>query len=163
MASTLLTNGQRVNYIDDMADAVESLVWEVRRCFRELAVAADKALEPLGLTASDRALIEFLARESEPISLAALARKRSVSRQHVHQSLARLPDPRWVERAADPTDSRSVLLRLTGEGRSLWKGIRRVDRALLRRIARQVDPAKVRAATKTLQEIRNVIRGHDHD
>jgi DNA-binding MarR family transcriptional regulator len=146
-----------------MADAVESLVWEVRRCVRELAVAADKALEPLGLTASDRALIEFLARESGPISLAALARKRSVSRQHVHQSLARLRDPRWVEKAADPKDTRTVLLRLTGEGRSLWKEIRRVDRTLLRRMARQVDAAKVRAATKTLHAIRNAIRGNDHD
>jgi DNA-binding MarR family transcriptional regulator len=145
-----------------MSDAVESLMWEVRRLFRAMAVAGDEALEPLGITGSDRALIESLARERGPISLAELARKRSVSRQHIHQSLARLRDARWIDRTPDPRDARSVRLRLTDHGRSLWQEIKRIDRIELGKIARQIDPWRVRTATETLQEIRQVIEGDDH-
>ena len=145
------------------ADVLEGLIWETRRLFRALTEAADEALQPLGITASDRALIEFLAREPGPISLAALARKRSVSRQHIHQSLGRLRDPRWIARQPDPDDARSTLLQLTDEGRSLWKEIRAVDRAVLRRLARPLDAAKVKAATGTLHDLRRALQGDDHD
>jgi DNA-binding MarR family transcriptional regulator len=146
-----------------MADAVETLIWETRRLFRAAAAASDQALEPLDLTASDRALLEFLAREKGAISLAELARKRSVSRQHIHQSLARLKDPRLIEKTADPRDARSMLLRLTKEGRARWQQIRAVDRAILRRVGRQIDPAAVRAATRTLRRLREILQGATHD
>ena len=145
-----------------MGDAVESLIAEVRRLFRAVAAAADQALKPLGITANERALIELLARDPGPVSLAELARKRSVSRQHIHQSLARLRDPSWIEKMPDPDDARSVRVRLTDEGRSLWKDIRRVERTMLGTISRQVDPWKVRAAAKTLHEIRQVLQAQDH-
>src|SRR5262245_9970427 len=141
-----------------MSEAVEGLIWETRRLFRAMAAAADEALKPLKITASERALIEFLAKESAPISLAELARKRSVSRQHIHQSLNRLRNPAWIERLPDPEDARSILLRLTDEGRSLWKEIRGIDRIVLRRIARRVDATKVESATKTLREIREALQ-----
>ena len=75
--STQLTNGQNVNYIDDMSDpaatataaaaasaaakatpdAVEALIWETRRLFRDAAAAADYAVASLGISAGDRALL----------------------------------------------------------------------------------------------------------
>jgi len=145
-----------------VADAVEELLWETRRLFRTAAAAADRTLAPLGLTAGDRALLEFLAREQGPISVAELARRRSVSRQHIHQSLDRLPNAVWIERTADPDDARSLLLRLTAEGRAVWRKIRRVDRAMLRRIGRHVDDARAKAAARTLREFRRAL-GDDHD
>jgi DNA-binding MarR family transcriptional regulator len=138
---------------------LEELIWETRRLFQAMAVAADQALTPLRIKASERALIEFLAKESQPISLAELARKRSVSRQHIHQSLGRLKNPSLIERAPDPNDARSVLLRLTDEGRTLWKEIRKIDHAFLQKLARRTDVRKVRAATKTLREIRYALEG----
>jgi DNA-binding MarR family transcriptional regulator len=140
-----------------MSQTLEDLIWETRRLFRALVVAADEALQPLGIKASDRALLEFLAREKQPISLAELARKRSVSRQHIHQSLSRLKNPRLIERTPDPNDARSVLLRLTEEGRSLWKEIRKIDHVVLRHLARDVDAGKAQAATKTLRGIRETL------
>ena len=124
-----------------MPAALESLIWETRRLFRALSVAADHLLEPLGISASDRALIEFLARETEPISLAELARKRSVSRQHIHQSLARLRNPAWIEKTTDPNDARS----------------------LQRRLARQIDIAGAQQAANFLHRVRNAVEGYDHD
>src|SRR5690349_10265678 len=125
---------------------VEELIWETRRLFQALARAADEALKPLGIKASERALIEFLAKESQPISLAELARKRSVSRQHIHQSLGRLKNPGLIARTPDPNDARSVLLRLTDEGRSLWKEIRKIDHAFLKKLAHRTDARRVQAA-----------------
>jgi len=142
-----------------MSQAVEDLIWETRRLFQALAIAADEALQPLDIGASDRALIEFLARETDPISLAELARKRSVSRQHIHQSLSRLKNPRLIERTPDPNDARSILLQLTEEGRSLWKEIRKIDYIVLRRLARDVDTARAQAATKTLRGLREILQG----
>jgi DNA-binding MarR family transcriptional regulator len=136
-----------------MTRTIEDLIWEIRRLFRELGQAADKALAPLGVTAAERALLEFLAKEEAPVSLSEIARKRAVSRQHIHQTLSRL-NPRWVDRTDDPRDALSVFLSLTKEGRALWKQVRLVDGALLQRIEKQLDEKRVRAATATLQKVR---------
>jgi DNA-binding MarR family transcriptional regulator len=137
-----------------MDAAVEELIWQTRRLFRALATIADAELAPLGLEASERALIEFLAREGKPVSISRLARRRSVSRQHVHQTLGRLKNPAWITRTTDPDDARSLLLSLSEEGEKLWSEIRAVDKKVLRRIAREVSPSAVANATRTLRRIR---------
>src|SRR3954468_3213246 len=106
-----------------METPLEELLWENRRLFRTLAAAADRALAPLGIQAGDRALLEFLARETAPVSLSELARKRSVSRQHIHQSLGRLQHRNWIRKRPDSSDARSVLLEFTTEGRGAWRRI----------------------------------------
>ena len=132
---------------------IEELIWEIRRLFRELARAADSALAPLGINAAERALLEFLAREGGPVSLSEIAQRRAVSRQHIHQTLARL-DPNWVVRAEDPDDARAVVLSLSPAGGALWKRIRAIDRQLIHRLDRGVDRASTRAAVTTLRRLR---------
>ncbi|MFO1325641.1 MAG: MarR family transcriptional regulator [Burkholderiales bacterium] len=133
---------------------LESFCWELRRAFRELARAADNALAPLGIEAGDRALLEMLARQTEPVSISDLARRYAVSRQHVHQALARLPDPDWVERVAADGDRRRVLLRLSRSGRAHWRRIRSVDAALLARLAPAFEPRAVADGIALLQNLR---------
>ena len=135
------------------SNPVEELIWEIRRLFRELSQAADLALAPLGISAAERALLEFLARESAPVSLSEIARKRAVSRQHIHQTLSRL-DPKWVVRASDPADARSVVLSLSAAGRAFWKRVRAADRQLLTRLGKQLDSASASAAAATLRKLR---------
>ncbi|HEY1963529.1 MAG TPA: MarR family transcriptional regulator [Acidobacteriaceae bacterium] len=120
------------------------MIWEVRRLFRELGRAADTALAPLGVTAAERALLEFLAKEKGPTTLSEIARKRAVSRQHNHQTLSRL-NRRWVDRSDDPRDARSLALSLSKDGRALWNRIRAVDGQLLQRIMAQLDEKEIRA------------------
>ena len=134
--------------------ALEQLIGELRRAFRELAEAADQQLRPLGIHASERAFLEFLAREQEPISLSQLARKYSVSRQHIQQTLRRLPHPEWVEEIEDPGDERTVLLRLSPKGRAAWEKIRVADRVFLDRLARRFPTEQLSAATGTIQQLR---------
>lgn len=140
-----------------MTDPLETFFWENRRLFREAAAVADKALQHLKIDASARALLEFLARETDSISLSELARKRSVSRQHIHQSLARL-NPKWVQKLPDPSDARSVRLTLTREGRVFWNKIRAADRSLLRRLTQHVNASELQRATAFIRHIRKLLQ-----
>lgn len=139
-----------------MTHSAEELVWEVRRLFRELAETADRVLAPLGITSSERALLEFLAKEPEPVTLSEIGRKRFVSRQHIHQTLSGL-DPEWIVRSADPTDARSVALSLSAKGREFWHRVRATDRELLRLLARAASADEARAAAATLRKFRNAL------
>lgn len=136
-----------------MSRVAEELTWEVRRLFRELARAADIALAPLGITSAERALLESLARAQGSISISEIARQRAVSRQHVHQTLARL-NPAWVLRESDPTDARAVSITLSEEGHVLWKQIRSIDNQMLRRLEGAVDERRMKAAVATLRQFR---------
>ena len=162
--SSELTITNIVNTIDNMPDDVtdlEALIWELRRTFRELTVAADRALEDLGIQAGDRALLEFLSKEEQPISLSDLARKYSVSRQHIHQGLSRLPDPGWIDRVQDSNDARTILVRLSRKGQSQWQKIQALDRRFLNRISQKLERREVEAATRLLRRIRQEIATND--
>jgi DNA-binding MarR family transcriptional regulator len=135
-------------------ESLEQLIWELRRAFRELTEAADRELQVLGIQTGDRAFLELLAREREPVSLSGLARKYTVSRQHIHQSLRRLPHPEWVEEIPDSEDHRAVRLRLSRKGRVCWNKIRVVDRAMLERLGQRLSQERVVAATDLLRQLR---------
>ena len=141
--------------MDSRAELLEQLIWELRRTFRELAAAADRELQKIGMRTGDRAFLEFLARETEPVSLSDLARKYSVSRQHIHQTLQRLPNPEWVDRVPDAEDGRTVLLQLSRHGRATWNRIRDLDRAFLGRLAGRLSAERVVAATELLRQVRH--------
>jgi DNA-binding MarR family transcriptional regulator len=140
-------------------EALERLIWELRRAFRDLAEAADRQLRVLGIQAADRAFLEFLAREQKPISLSELARKYSLSRQHVQQTLRRLPHPEWVEESADPDDRRTVLLRLSRKGQAAWKKIRMADREFLKQLNGRIPQERILSATELLKQLRRELRG----
>lgn len=140
--------------MDAKPETLESFLWELRRGFRELARAADLHLQPLGIQAGDRALLEFLSRAGTPLSISELARKASVSRQHIHQALKRLPDPGWVVARPDPADGRTQLLSLSPSGRAFWRKVRAKDAELLRRIQRDLPAARVRAGLEAMKTLR---------
>jgi DNA-binding MarR family transcriptional regulator len=135
-------------------EPLEQLIWELRRAFRELTAAADRELRVLGMQTRDRAFLEFLAGETDPISLSDLARKYAVSRQHIHQTLRRLPHPEWVEEVPDSTDRRAVRLRLSRKGRAIWDKVRVVDRAFLERLGERLSQEHIVAATDLLRHLR---------
>ncbi len=137
---------------------LEQLVWELRRAFRELAETADGELDALGLQAADRALLEFLAREEAPVSLSDLARKYALSRQHIQQTLRRLPHPEWIEESADPADRRIVLLRLSRQGRAKWEQIRKADRAFFQKLGGRLAEEEVVSATELLRKLRRELQ-----
>ena len=144
-------------------ESIEELIWEVRRTFRDVAAAADQELGALGIQASQRALLEFLVRETEPISISELARKHAVSRQHVHQTLRGLAHPEWVEETSHPADARTVLVRLSRAGRAFWQRVRAVDRLLLQRLAGPLSQERVVEAADLLRRLRRHLREEERD
>jgi DNA-binding MarR family transcriptional regulator len=138
-------------------ETLEEFIWQLRRTFRDLTEVADRELGAMGIRAADRAFLEFLAREQEPVSLSQLARKYSLSRQHIQQTFRRLPHPEWVEWVTDPADRRAVLLRLSRKGKAAWKRIRDADRAFLGRVAGTLAEEEVRAGTELLQQLRRAL------
>ena len=78
-----------------------------------------------------------------------------MSRQHIHQSIRRLPNSSWVESVASPGDHRIVLLHLTREGRAFWKKVRAVDRRFFSRFARRFRSEDLRGAVAVLQRLRS--------
>lgn len=154
--STKLTKIKLSTILTVMLHAVEDLIWEVRRLFREIGRAADDVLAPLGITSAERAFLEFLAKEKAPTTLSEIARKHCVSRQHVHQTLSRL-NQEWIDRTADPNDARSVSLSLSAKGREFWRRVRVADAALLSRLETSVGAREARAATATLRTLRDAL------
>ena len=144
--------------MNDRMGTLEEFIWELRRTFRDLADAADQQLRVMNIQAADRALVEFLARERKPVSISQLARKYSVSRQHIQQTLRRLPHPEWIEEAADPADRRTVMLCLSRQGYAAWKRIREADGAFLNRLSRRFTKEKVRAGTDLLKQLRRELK-----
>ena len=80
-----------------------------------------------------------------------------MSRQHIHQSLARLRNPDWDERLPDPADARSVRLRLSAEGKRFWAQVRAVDRQILQRLARRLNCDELARATATVRRVREAL------
>ena len=136
---------------------LQSLVWELRRAFRELAEAGDASLGSLSLSVGDRALLEFLAREGRPVSMAALARTYAVSRQHIHQSLRRSPLAGLIDEYADPEDRRSVLIALNAKGRALWRRVQAVDEAFFQNLAPAFDRDELHRGCELLRKLRAVL------
>lgn len=141
--------------------SLERLIWQMRRAVRELTALSDRELQRLGTQAGERALLELLARQTQPISLSHLAQKYSVSRQHIHQTLRRLPHPEWVEETEDPGDRRAVLLSLSRHGRKFWERIQKADAVLLKSLAARLPADRVVAATALLKHLRTQLRAGD--
>jgi DNA-binding MarR family transcriptional regulator len=135
-------------------ETLEQLIWELRRAFRDLTTAADRELQVLGIQTGDRAFLEFLARETQSVSLSDLARKYALSRQHMHQSLRRLPHPEWIEEIPDAADRRIVRLRLSRKGRAFWEKVRALDQSYLKRLAERLSQERVAGAADLLAQLR---------
>lgn len=140
--------------MNSSADLVEQFCWELRLAFQDLAATADLELRELGISAGDRAILELLAREPEPVSISDLARRVGVSRQHIQQAIARLPNPGWIEQAHVTGDRRLVLVSLSRSGRTLWDRRRKRDIAFFNWLAPRIEASALRTALAVLENMR---------
>jgi len=80
-----------------------------------------------------------------PLTPSELAQIENVKRPTATRIVARLEEQGLVQRAADPSDRRSFLVGITGEGRSLLRRLRTRKNAYLARRLRELDPEDVAA------------------
>ena len=138
------------------------VTWLVRRLFRAMAESADTYLGDTGLTAADRAVMEFLYPDTE-LTVPDIARRYQVSRQHVQVTVNRLLDQGLVINVENPRHKRSSLLRLTQNGRERFAAIRRHEGALLDEIFAGLNPEEVAATRRTLETLLGHFQETHHD
>lgn len=138
------------------------VTWLVRRLFRTMAEAADTYLGDRGLTAADRAVMEFLYPDSA-LTVPDIARRYQVSRQHVQVTINRLLDRGAVISVENPRHKRSSLLRLTQDGREAFADIRRHEGALLDEVFAGLGADDVEITRQTLEALLSQFQELHHD
>jgi DNA-binding MarR family transcriptional regulator len=95
------------------------VTWLIRRVFRAMAQLADSYLRAHGLSAADRAVLEFLYPDGA-LSVPEIAARYQVSRQHVQVTVNTLLDDGFLQSRPNPRHKRSPLFALTHVGRELF-------------------------------------------
>ena len=97
------------NLASPLAEALTRASWRLRR-------ASVKELAPFGLTFAQSRVLRILARRDEPMRMGDLAARFEVAPRSATSMIDSLETLGLVERRADPTDRRSVLVGLTADG-----------------------------------------------
>lgn len=133
-------------------DDAYQITWLVRRLFRAMGQAANNYLEKLGITAAERAVMEFLVRDSR-MTVPEIARAYDVSRQHIQASVNTLLDKRLVAYEDNPGHKRSPFVVLSKRGRNLFAKITRKDREFITLIFSGISKADQKTTRQTLQSL----------
>ena len=133
------------------------VVWLIRRLFRAFGQKADAMLQERGITAADRAVLEFLHPDQE-LTVPEVARKYDVSRQHVQVTVNRLIDLDLLELAENPRHKRSSLVRMTKRGRKLFETILENDKRVIDALFADISDRDVHTTRRTLQGLLNALK-----
>lgn len=139
---------------------IAQLIWQVRRLFQRMASESNDLLTCYGITASQRAVLQFLD-HNEPETLVNMARAHDVSRQHIQQIANELLAKGLVETVENPHHKRSFLLQRTKAGNALFNEIKRTETELFARIAEQFDNAAVQTTVSTLLQLNDYLHSEN--
>ncbi|HEY1957356.1 MAG TPA: hypothetical protein VGH28_17175 [Polyangiaceae bacterium] len=132
---------------------LRAVVDETVALFHRLRWVAEEAYGEEGRSVARRGVLRGLVRYG-PQTVAALARVRSVSRQHMQGVVAGLVEDGLATFVENPQHVRSPLVRTTAAGAKLVERLDRVDATVLAAVARGLPPDELAAAAKLLAEIR---------
>jgi DNA-binding MarR family transcriptional regulator len=135
-------------------DPAYEITWLVRRLFRAMAAKADAYLETSGLSAAERAVMEFLYPDRQ-LSVPEIAARYTVSRQHVQVTVNGLLDKGLLRRETNPQHKRSPLFRLSAKGVEQFARIRSDEEDILEQLFVDIEPAAIDATRTTLRELLN--------
>lgn len=113
-----------------MNHAQYEITWKIRRIFKLLAAMSDNYLAPLGITAPERAVLEYLFKWGK-VSVPQMARLFYVSRQNIQVRINALTKKGLVEAKENPVHKRSSLIALSSKGRELFETIQQHEADLL--------------------------------
>ncbi len=142
------------------ASSEYEIIWLVRRLFRAMAKAADAYLGAHGLTAADRAVLEFLYPE-QALSVPEIASRYQVSRQHVQVTVNTLLEDGFLETRDNPRHKRSPLIAMTRVGRDLFAKIREIESTHVDALFADIPADDIAATRRTLEAMyfQNLKRG----
>lgn len=128
------------------------VVWLIRRLFRTMAQVAEGYLEDSGLTAADRAVMEFLYPDKK-LSVPQIAARYDVSRQHVQVTVNGLSAKGLVLSEPNPRHKRSPLIALDEPGRATFAEIRKNESRLVALLFSNTRDEDLETTQRTLASI----------
>ena len=138
--------------IEPLENPAYDVVWLIRRLFRALSDLAERYLKEDGLTAANRAVLEFLYPD-EKLSVPAIASQYRVSRQHIQVTANQLLARGLIRAVANPDHKRSPLLRLSISGRDTFAEIRRNESALVEKMFAELHQDDIEVARRVLRSL----------
>ena len=134
--------------------AVQELIEEIVAAFRQLRIAAaDLHGEGVPMPGQRGVLLDLAS--NGPQTVAAMARTRGVSRQHVQVMMDGFRTRGLVEGRENPAHRRAKLMDLTPAGRALVRDMVRRERAALRALHLEFSPAHLRTTVSTIRNLRH--------
>jgi DNA-binding MarR family transcriptional regulator len=128
------------------------ITWLIRRIFRQMGRTAGESLEEFGITAADRAVMEFLYPD-EALSVPEIAERYDVSRQHVQVTVNALMQEKLLNKNPNPKHKRSDLICLSPAGRKLFRRIRKQDAVIVGNLFADIPERQLSTTLKTLQTL----------
>ncbi len=140
-----------------MSSPVYQVIWRTRRLFQRLGATANELHEDSGITASQRAVLEFLS-QHQPQTVPQMAREKAVSRQHIQVIVNKLLERGLVECTTNPAHNRSSLIQMTSSGRKLFEVIQQKELKLLAIMEKHLTKKKLLMTAQTLQAIEEYLQ-----
>ena len=126
------------------------ITWLIRRLFRAMAQLANDYLQSHGVSAADRAVLEFLYPDAA-LSVPEIATRYQVSRQHIQVTVNALLEDGFLETRPNPRHKRSPLFALTHVGRELFRKIRARESELLDQLFADIPTDDIESTRRTLE------------
>ena len=136
------------------------ITWLIRRIFRQMARTAGESLEALGITAADRAVLEFLYPD-EMLSVPEIAERYDVTRQHVQVTVNALLEKGLVTKRPNPRHKRSDLICLSRSGKKLFGRVRKNDARLIAQLFQDIPDRQLATTRKTLNQLHHRLQTGD--
>ena len=133
-------------------DDAYHIVWLIRRLFRALAQKSDDSLRDLGVSAADRAVLEFL-KPDQKLTVPEIAERYQVSRQHVQVTVNGLLGAGLLTTETNPKHKRSPLITLTASGKRMFRTIKVRDTRVVKELFLDVSEKDRRITQQTLQTL----------
>ena len=132
------------------------VIWETRRLFQCLASKSNELLQPTGINASMRAVLEFLDKE-EPQTVPQMAHARNVSRQHIQNIVNELLDKDLVEVIENPAHKRSSLIQRTKTGVLCFADVKAREAKLFAEMSKSFSQQDLVITAQTLKTMRDYL------
>jgi len=133
------------------------IVWLIRRLFRALGQKSNERLQEFGISAADRAVLEFLYPD-ETLSVPDIAARYQVSRQHVQVTVNALMKSKLLTPQENPRHKRSPLIALTAKGQALFARTKKQDLEVVEALFFPVSDEEMQMTQKTLETLLSQLR-----
>lgn len=137
-------------------ETLDGVIRSVRACFNRLKAVGDALHADVGVTAAMRAVMESLA-EGGAQTVPAIAKTKSVSRQHIQTLADQVADAGLLTFKENPEHKRSSLMDLTTKGARTFKAMKKREVSALVDLASVLPEKDLAITLRTLKKLQEAL------